>query len=197
MSDASNAAYAPPTVSGDCGLLLFRREDTLMAQPFDPDHVRTNGNIFPVAEQVGATGNLGSGAFSVASTGALVFRGAGDTSRELVWIDRMGKRLAAVTKPFRDDFTTGFEVALSPDEKRVVFAAVDRSQEDLWLLNLAQRGTSRFTFGPGTSARPIWSPDASRLVFQRQKTDSTYELYQKLASGAMSSRSCTWTESPM
>jgi Tol biopolymer transport system component len=167
LPDASNAAYAPPSVFGGTGLLLFRREDTLMAQPFDPDHVRMNGDMFPVAEQVSVTGNLGSGAFSVAAAGVLVFRGAGGASRELVWIDRTGKRLAAITKPFRDDVTTGFEVALSPDEKRVVFAAVDRNQHDLWLLNLAQGGTSRFTFGPGSSARAIWSPDGSRLVFNR------------------------------
>jgi Tol biopolymer transport system component len=182
LPDESNAAYAPPSMSGGDGLLLFRREDTLMAQPFDPDHMRTNGDMFPVAEQVGTTGNIGSGAFSVAAAGVLVFRATGGASRELVWMDRTGKRGAAVTKPFRDDqVASGFEVALSPDEKRVAFASVDRNQQDLWLLDLAQGGTSRFTFIAG-NARAIWSPDASRLVFSR-RSGSTYELYQKPSRG--------------
>jgi hypothetical protein len=150
--------------------------------------------MFPVAEQVGTTGNIGSGAFSVAAAGVLVFRAVGGASRELVWMDRTGKRGAAVTKPFRDEqVASGFEVALSPDEKRAAFAAVDRNQQDIWLLDLAQGGTARFTFGLGTSpatattfqngsARAIWSPDASRLVFSRQ-SGSTYELYQKPSRG--------------
>src|SRR5438445_8733826 len=36
-ADSERAAYAPPSVFGGTGLLLFRREVTLMAQPFDPD----------------------------------------------------------------------------------------------------------------------------------------------------------------
>jgi serine/threonine protein kinase len=52
----SNAVYVP-LVHGNLagsnrGYLLFMRESTLMAQPFDASNARTTGNAVPVAEQV-------------------------------------------------------------------------------------------------------------------------------------------------
>jgi serine/threonine protein kinase/Tol biopolymer transport system component len=183
LTDDSNAAYAPPSVPGGSGLVLFRRQGTLMAEPFDPNHLRMSGEMFPVAEQVSETGNIGSGAFSVTATGVLAFRGEGGASRELVWMDRTGKRSAALTTPFRDDQADGRVVALSPNEKQVAFTALDGNQRDLFLLNLADGGTSRFTFGPDNT-RPIWKPDGTRLVFYRKSSSAhIYELYEKPASG--------------
>ena len=115
----------------------------------------------------------------------LAFRSAGQDNRELVWIDRAGRRGAAVTEPFgRGTAAGGLGVALSPDEHRVAFTALTGNQEDLWLLNLAQGGTSRFTFGPGVSSHPVWSPDGTRLVYSHRATATgAFELHQKLASG--------------
>jgi serine/threonine protein kinase len=55
LPDASNAAYVPPAESGASGHVVFRREDTLMAQPFDADKLQLKGEMFPVAEHVGRT----------------------------------------------------------------------------------------------------------------------------------------------
>jgi Tol biopolymer transport system component/predicted Ser/Thr protein kinase len=183
LPDSSYALYAPPAAPGAAGHLLFRRESTLMAQPFDAPHLKTTGDIFPIAEQVAGGPNIGSGAFSVSENGMLVYRPADAVpGSELVWRDRAGKRLgAAVGKPGR--FA---EMALSPDEKTVAVTARDGSQGDIWLEEMGRGVLSRFTFRSGVNRIPIWSPEGSRIVFAFQSLSSgggSADIYQKPAGG--------------
>jgi hypothetical protein len=53
---------------------------------------------------------------------------------------------------------------------------------DIWLTDLARGSTSRVTSGPMINASPLWSPDATRLVF-RSNRRGLIELYQKSAFG--------------
>ena len=46
LGDSSNAAYAPP------GYLVFVRNWTLMAQPFDAARLQLKGEALPIADQV-------------------------------------------------------------------------------------------------------------------------------------------------
>jgi hypothetical protein len=133
-----------------------------------------------VAEQVLQGGNIGFGAFSVSENGILAFRSGGAAfTRELVWMDRTGKRLGAVGKP--GEFA---QIAVSPDEKTVAVVVGDTPQSDIWLQDLERGVLSRFTFRPGNNRDPIWSPDGSRLVFAVQTLGSySYDMYQKPAGG--------------
>jgi len=183
LPDSSYALYAPPAAPGAAGHLLFRRESTLMAQPFDVSHLKTTGDMFPIAEQVAGGPNIGSGAFSVSENGMLVYRPADAVpGTELVWRDRAGKRLgAAVGKPGRFG-----EMALSPDEKTVAVTARDGSQGDIWLEEMGRGVLSRFTFRSGVNRIPIWSPEGSRIVFAFQSLSSgggSADIYQKPAGG--------------
>ena len=122
LSDESNAVYVPPDASGKSGHLLFRREGTLMAQPFDPGRLGTTGDMFPLAEQVGISATTNNGAFSASENGVLAY-GSGKPepglAGELAWMDRTGKRLGVVGQPGAVS-----TAALSPDEKRISFAIV-------------------------------------------------------------------------
>jgi Tol biopolymer transport system component len=181
LPDRSNALYAPPSAPGAAAHLLFRREETLMAQPFDATRLKTTGDMFPIAEQVAAGGNVGFGAFSVSENGALVYRSGGGAAsdREFVWMDRAGKRLGAVGKP--GDF---LGVAVSPDEKTLAVGVRNGSQLDIWLQDMGRGVLSRFTFRSGVSRSPVWSPDGSRLIFTYLSLNSySSDLYQKPAGG--------------
>ena len=180
LPDESNALYVPSATMSQPGNLLFRREGTLMAQPFDPSAARVTGEAFPVAEHVGISGNTNFGEFSASQNGVLAHSEGGLNAgqlRELVWMDRSGKRLGGAGPP-------GLIItfALSPDERRVAFArgtpAGDKT--DLWLLDLVRGVPTRFTFRSGTSADGTWSPDGARIVFQADNTS----LYLKPANGA-------------
>ena len=182
LPDMSSVIYVPSPASRRNGYLLFRREGTLLAQPFDPGRNRLVGEIFPVAEQVGVMVNVGQGAFSASENGVLAY-GTGGTAgdREFTWTDRTGKRLSTVTKPAIT--TSG---ALSRDEKRLVFGIGNEAGDlvDLWLLDMDRGVISRFTFEPGVSASPVWSPDGSRVAFTHRDVGAHYAIYQRAVTGA-------------
>jgi eukaryotic-like serine/threonine-protein kinase len=179
LPDESSAAYATGDSSGKSGLLLFRREGTLMAVPFNPGAARSTGDAFPVAEQVGAAGNTNHAAFSVAENGILAYMGGTLESevRELGWVDRTGKRTPL------GQAGAIVVAALSPDGTRVVYSKRTEQTSDnadLWMLDVARGVSSRFTFRPGISSDPVWSPDGSRIIFQANNNS----IYEKPVNGA-------------
>jgi len=180
LADASSASYSPGP-KRQSGHLLFARENSLVAQPFNAARLQMTGDLFPVAEQINLT-NLNHADLSVSLNGTLGYlTGGSGAQNRLAWFDRDGKQLAMIGKP--DPYTN---LALSPDEKRV---AVQRGESrggaawDIWMLELARGAESRFTFDPNPDISPIWSPDGSRVVFASARK-GRYDIYQKLSSGA-------------
>jgi eukaryotic-like serine/threonine-protein kinase len=167
----SNSAYAEP------GYLLFVREGTLMAQPFDPSKLATTGDAVPAAEHVSYTGNLPTPArFSVSRNGVLVYvSGGADENSRLTWFDRSGKNLGTIGNP-------GFygALAISPDGSRVAAEKREGGNGDLWLIDAAPGGKNdRFTFGLGQTTSPVWSPDGSQIVFAANPGGGVLNLFKK------------------
>ena len=81
------------------GYLLFLRDRTLVAQPFDAKTLKTTGEPIPLAEQVG-TDSVGLARFSVSREGTLAYR-TGEMTDRLVWVDRSGKELETEGDPSR------------------------------------------------------------------------------------------------
>jgi Tol biopolymer transport system component len=164
--------YAP-SADPSTGYLLFMREGTLMAQPFDNRRLELKGQATPVAEQVGDNNNGGGhGAFSASANDVLVYwRGSATPDRQLTWYGRQGKVLGTAGEP--GDYR---ELALSPDGTRVALMKRSGQASDLWLLDLSRDTSTRFTFGlaTGIDSHPVWSPDGSRIIFS-----SGNDLYQK------------------
>src|SRR5207249_2418130 len=148
LAEDSSAVYAPG-ISGGGGHLLFRKRDnTLMAQPFDPERLQITAEALPIAEQVGISGGvLGFGAFSVSQSGVLAYQAGAARNRRFTWVDRTGKRVGVVPTPSPSNWP-----AMSPDEKTVVFT-IDafNGSRDLWLQDLKHGDISRFTFVAGAS----------------------------------------------
>jgi Tol biopolymer transport system component len=172
LDSDSLAQYAPP------GDVLYVKEGTLVAQPFDASALKLTGEPVPIAEQMGATAN-GLADFSVSANGFLVYRGGVTSQARLVWVDRNGKELSDLDKP------AGYETtALSPDGSRLAVDISDNRSDkrDIWIRDLARGVTSRFTFDPANETSPVWSPDGNRLVFSSDRK-GVPSLYEKGASG--------------
>ena len=180
LPDDSNSVYVPGLSPGRNGHLIFRRKETLMAQPFDRQSLKLNGEMFPIAEQVGTVVNTGNSAFTASANGELAYRfGNLFENRHFVWMDRTGKQVGDATKS-----TSMAGGALSPDEKEIVLAlGPDPVSLDLWLQDVSRGILSRLTFGPDRSAVPIWSPDSSRVAYTIFN-GSVFAIYQKQVNGA-------------
>ena len=169
LEGADNALYAA-TPGRPTGHLLFRRENTLMAQSFDPATRQTSGTPFLVDGGAGQGENTGLGAFSAADSGALVFSADALMRSELVWRDRSGKLLGVVSPAGR---FTGFD--LSRDEKHIALGLADesasRDESDIWTITLPKGVPSRFTFGPTPGwDNPVFSPAGDQIAY------TTYNL---------------------
>jgi serine/threonine protein kinase/Tol biopolymer transport system component len=153
--------------------ILFEREGALMAQPFDAAHLKLTGDPFLASPQVGLAGT--AVAASVSAAGALVLSRGPDALRgtQLAWFGRNGKLLSEVGPVgIYSDF------ALSPDRKRLMVSHLDDG--DLYLIDLATSGQSRFTFDPASDRFGVWSPDNTRIVYAR----SLAYVYEKPISGS-------------
>jgi eukaryotic-like serine/threonine-protein kinase len=174
LSDAtSNATYAN-------GYVLYLRETTLMARPFDSVALKFTGDAVPLVEQIQVNPTTGTGAFTVSRNGVLAYQtsvGAGGTT--LAWFDRTGRNLGTVGE------RTGYlDVELSPDGTR---ASVTRPTDgaalpDIWIYDLARKLPTRLTFGRERTAAAVWSPDGTRVIYAVQR-DSGSALLEKSASG--------------
>jgi eukaryotic-like serine/threonine-protein kinase len=178
----SNVEYVPRIGGGligsaNDGYLLFARENTLMAQPFDAAKARTTGDAVPLAEQVDYLPGVAHGQFSASRNGILVYTsGATRAAKtQLTWFDRTGKPNGVVGDPGQFHWAT-----ISPDGSMVATDGNDSLGVSSIVLHDLARGTaSPLTFGPTSSQYPVWSPDGRSVAFWRP----TVETYQKAISG--------------
>jgi eukaryotic-like serine/threonine-protein kinase len=165
--DHSRAVYAS-------GHILFARDETLLAQPFNTATLRLEGEPAVLAENVERSSVSRVATFSVSQTGVLAYRPA--SQNELVWFDRSGRSLGSIGEPGHYA-----NPALSPDDERVAVSRYDPSaaQSDVWVIDLKRHLQSKFTFAETSEGLPLWSPDGSRLAYR-----SGSSLVMKAATGA-------------
>jgi len=173
------------------GHLLFMRDQTLMAQTFDPRRMQLNGEPVPIAEHVAVNGATVRAMFSPSDTGALVYQ-AGEASGgwKLVWSDRDGKQTGSVAQPDRY-----IGPALSPDGTRLAVTIFAGSQgtADIWIFDLTRGTGTRLTFSTAstvstaTQATPVWAPDG-KTVFYSSIVNRSPRIYAKAADGSSPER---------
>ena len=149
VEGSSRAVYAPP------GHLLFVREGTLLAQPFDPGALTVRGEPVAVAEDLIYFRETGLADVSASNDGTLAYLSGTNVTR-LRWFSRAGAEQGSVGAPADYNFPR-----LSPDGQRLAVNIADprTASTDVWLVDLARGASSRFTFDPGVEFFPVWSPE--------------------------------------
>jgi Tol biopolymer transport system component len=163
------------------GHLLFVRQGTLLAQPFDPSARALSGESFPIAERVEAFVIPGVVSFSVSDTGVLAYgSGAFSTaSLQIVQVDRQGKTLgtAGPAENYRG-------VELSPDGRQLAVHRHTATGGDIWITELSRGASTRFTFdATQENYAPVFSPDGAQVAFASLR-GGKWGVYLKPSNGA-------------
>ena len=173
LPDISGMAFA-------AGMLLFVRENNLVAQPLDTASGQPTGGLIPVAAGVAKTSNLDYAPVTASDTGLLLYQtGGAFRDNQFLWVDRTGKTLEAVGPSGRVNNPT-----LSRDDKRLLFTGTMAGPIDTWVRDLA-RGTEQrlITSPPFENAMARWSPGGDSVVFSSDRLGVMNLFLKNLSDG--------------
>jgi eukaryotic-like serine/threonine-protein kinase len=161
------------------GHLVYAQRGSLMAVPFDPQHLTVTGTAVPVLDGVMQSPASGAAQYSISSAGSLIYIPGGIQSAQskMVWVTRNGAEqpVAAPAHAFVNP-------RLSPDGRRVAVNVVEQENQ-AWLYDLSRDTLTPFTFEGSSSNAPIWSPDGKRIAFQSNK-EGPPNIFWQLADGS-------------
>ena len=143
------------------GHLLYVRNRSLMAQPFDQDRLETTGPAVPVAaEELEKHAGFSESGFSVSQNGMLVFQSAADSPSRLVWYDPTGKELAEVPGAGYKD------PAISPNGRFLAVSSDDGHNGKYFIRVFdLERGISTPLTDGGRDEAPTWTRDGKRISY--------------------------------
>jgi serine/threonine protein kinase len=167
IEDASVADYV------DTGHLVFVRDGTVFALPFDLDRLQTTGAPAPVLSGVQMDPSSGRvGQFAVSSSGVVAYvaeYGAG-VSR-MGWVDRAGE-----IEPIEIEAGIYKDFRLGPTAGDLVVVGNRNHSIQLELYDLERGVLSRLTTEGSSNTYPVWSPDGSRLAYSSNR-DGQWNLF--------------------
>ncbi|HUA62098.1 MAG TPA: protein kinase, partial [Verrucomicrobiae bacterium] len=180
VDDGFNGIYVPT------GHLLFVRQSTLYAAPFDLNRLAVTGPEAPVFTGL-ASSAWYEPDYSVSDNGLLVYMtdGASTGATTLGWMDRTGH-----PEPVSDDEFWG-DGRLSPDGRSVAVdiggsgipSGVTGRQSAIWVFDLQRRTKVRLA-DADASPEPIWTPDGRRIVFATSAKGQSTTIWWMPADGS-------------
>jgi len=138
------------------GHLVFFRDTSLLAVPFDVDRLQVRGTPVRAIDAVRINA-IGSAVVSISDNGSMMYMG-GTSANRLVWVSRLG-----VDEPFSKDTAPYTFPGLSRDGRRVVVSA----DGEVWVGD-TQRGVLARVSSGATSGNsfPVMTPDGKGVVFR-------------------------------
>ena len=176
LVDGGTDAHLLPT-----GHLVYVRDATLYARPFDEQRLAVGGDAVPLQQgiQQAATAASGAAQWVWSPHGSVAYvPGEGVIrDRTLVWVSRDG-RLEPTTAPARTIEFLQAGMRMSPDGTRVALTVdVDPSapgaaagegranSTDIWIWEVRRNTVTRLSqSGEGTA--PVWTPDSRRVCYR-------------------------------
>ena len=177
VQGGTDARYLPT------GHVVYVRQGTLLAMPFDNSTLKAKGGAVVLVEDVAQSlvGLTGGAHFSVSANGTLVYvpgSALNLNSASFVWVDPKGQETPISGTP------QGVYVAptLSPDGSRVAFNR-QADNIDVWTFSLRRGILEPLTSGPGRDSDPVWSPDGQRIAYYSTSHDGGPGIFVRAADG--------------
>ncbi|MGH9463512.1 MAG: protein kinase domain-containing protein [Vicinamibacteria bacterium] len=176
-----NASYARYVQSGH---LVFARDGSLMAAPFDLGRLELGGPAVTILENIMTDARTGAALFDVVDEGLMVYaRGSEEPelpggTGTLLSVDRQGAARSIV------QLQRALQLPrLSPvDARRLLFTATEGDRTDVWSYQLDREATTRLTFEASNGAA-IWTPDGSRITFSSDRL-GPFNVFSKPSDGS-------------
>ena len=171
------------------GYLVFRREATVLAQPFDAGRLALSGGPVQIAGEVGFNPANGRSAFGVAQKGTLIFfqaptgaasgRARVTANWQFGWHDREGRLVSVAGEPGPYG-----EIDLSQDGRLIAVTRQDPGApgSDIWVIDWQRGVSTKLTLDPADDLNPVWSPDGARVAFTTFRSGNA-DVFVKNANG--------------
>ena len=165
-NQATNLVSGTTPMFAPTGHLVFWREGSLWAVPFDPVRLEMRGDPVPVVEGVDSFAAGGAGAYTVADNGTLIYQPSRGSSSTLGWVNRAGE----MTTPLLGEDQTLLHPRLSPHGTRVAFTRRVNSQS-LYVRDLERGAEIRITESGDVNGAPAWKPEGATVTFASDRGD--------------------------
>jgi len=165
------------------GYLVYVRNSSLMAQPFDPVNMKFTGEPIPIVPgDVEAEKAFLRGNFSASQAGALVYLSRKASLSQFEWFDRNGNSLGQI------GVSGAYEPRLSPDGRSVAYSADPGfdGKRSFWVFDLVRKTATRVSDGD-RDGFPIWSSDGKQFVYGGSRGDG-FGLYVRASDGSGEAR---------
>ena len=161
------------------GHIVYIKEGTLFAAPFDVEALEVRGSAVPAIQGVATNSTSGGSQFAISHNGTIVYVAGRDTADKapIRWIDRTGK-----TEVLRSTAADWSNPSFSPDGRRLAMDILDGTQTDIWVYEWARDTLSRLTFDRANDARPVWSPTGRYIAYTSQR-GGALNLYLQRSDG--------------
>jgi len=164
------------------GHILFVRDGTLEAQPFDPVRGDVTGQPAVITSHI-KYHPRSDAAFDATPSGVLAYAAeSGLSMTRLVLYDRRGRELRVIAPPD----ATYRQPRFSPDGRRIVVekGAASATSTNLLLFDLARGSESHLADAPPDEhfVNPAWSPDGRRIAFSK-RVNGDFVIVSKLVDG--------------
>lgn len=174
----------------DTGHIIYWRDGSLWASPFDIERLEADGQ--PVLIVEGVYAGVNSFAHYAVNEELLVYRAGGFSQERFrsstpVWVDRAGNE-----EPLAVDPGAYSSVRVSPDGTQVALARF-LGNLDVWIHDLRSGVFRQLTLNPAADDTPIWTPDSQSIVFSSNR-DGSLNLYMRRVDGSDEARRLTTNE---
>jgi serine/threonine-protein kinase len=162
------------------GHVVYARDGTLFALPFDPVALEARGAPVQVARDVTTSRTHGQAEFALSRTGTLVYAHGGpwaEDSRAL-WVDRRGE-----AEPVFEETRPYVEARFSPDGEQLALTIEGGATSSIWSYDLSRR-TLTLVAHLYDHYTPRWSPGGDRLAFVSNRDEGTFNVYVTAPDGA-------------
>ena len=163
--------------------IIYQRDGTAFAQPFDVQAGQITGDPRSLFEGVSFNSTNGRSAIAAASSGAAIVyqKGRGIAGREgtLTWFDLAGKELGKMA----GGDTRSRHLSVSPDGGRIAVSRdLDLTRADIYVIDSERGVPNRLTSDPADDLYPVWSSDGSRIYFTSTRSGPG-DLYSRPSGG--------------